>query len=173
MQPGIRNDLTALFQRAKELDLTTSLDTQWDPAEKWDLPLEELLKYVDVFLPNIQEFKFLTRSKTIEEGILKLQHFAHYIIIKNGSDGAMAWNGKDLIFQPAFMNNNVVDCIGAGDSFNAGFIKDFINKKPIKKCLETGALTGAINTTRAGGTDAFENPGKIKEIARKKFNYTF
>ena len=173
MQPGIRNDLTALFQRAKELDLTTSLDTQWDPAEKWDLPLEELLPYVDVFLPNIQEFKFLTRSKTIEEGIRKLQHFAHYIIIKNGSDGAMAWNGKDLIFQPAFMNNNVVDCIGAGDSFNAGFIKDFINKKPIKKCLETGALTGAINTTRAGGTDAFENPGKIKEIARKKFNYTF
>jgi len=173
MQPGIRNDLTALFQRAKELDLTTSLDTQWDPEEKWDLPLEELLPYVDVFLPNIQEFKFLTRSKTIEEGIRKLQHFAHYIIIKNGSDGAMAWNGKDLIFQPAFMNNNVVDCIGAGDSFNAGFIKDFINKKPIKKCLETGALTGAINTTRAGGTDAFENPGKIKEIARKKFNYTF
>jgi sugar/nucleoside kinase (ribokinase family) len=173
MQPGIRSDITILFQKAKELGLTTSLDTQWDPEEKWDLPLEKLLPHVDVFLPNMQEFKFLTRSKTIEEGIRKLQHFAHYIVIKNGSDGAMAWNGKDLIFQPAFKNNRVVDCIGAGDSFNAGFIKDFILKRPLKRCLETGALTGAINTTMAGGTSAFENREKISEIAREKFNYKF
>ena len=63
MQPGIRNDLTALFRQAKELGLTTSLDTQWDPEEKWDLPLEELLPYVDLFLPNMQEFKFLSGSR--------------------------------------------------------------------------------------------------------------
>jgi sugar/nucleoside kinase (ribokinase family) len=173
IQPGIRNDLTTLFRRAKELGLTTSLDTQWDPEEKWDLPLEKLLPYVDVFLPNKQEFKFLTQSNTIEEGIQKLQHFAHYIVIKNGSDGAIAWDGKDLIPQPAFKNDRVVDCIGAGDSFNAGFIKDFINKKPFKKCLETGALAGAINTTRAGGTDAFENQDTIRKIAWERFNYKF
>lgn len=173
IQPGIRNDLTTLFQRSKELGLTTSFDAQWDPEEKWDLPLEKLLPFVDVFLPNIQEFKFLTRSKTIEEGIRKIQHFAHYIVIKNGSEGAMAWDGKDLIFQPAFKNDRVLDCIGAGDSFNAGFIKDFINKKPLKKCLETGALIGAINTTMAGGTGAFENPDTIREIARERFNYIF
>jgi sugar/nucleoside kinase (ribokinase family) len=173
LQPGIRNDLSTLFRRAKELGLTTSFDTQWDPEEKWDLPLEKLLPYVDVFLPNKQEFKFLTQSNTIEEGIQKLQHYAHYIVIKNGIDGAMAWDGKDLIPQPAFKNDRVVDCIGAGDSFNAGFIKDFINKKPLKKCLEAGALAGAINTTRAGGTDAFENQDTIREIARERFNYTF
>jgi sugar/nucleoside kinase (ribokinase family) len=172
IQPGIRNDLTTLFRQAKELGLTTSLDTQWDPEEKWDLPLEKLLPYVDVFLPNIQEFKFLTGSKTIEEGIRKLQHCAHFIVIKNGSDGAMAWNGKDLVSQAAFKNDYVVDCIGAGDSFNAGFIKDFINKKPLNKCLETGALIGAINTTSAGGTGAFENPDMIRKIARERFNYT-
>ena len=173
LQPGIRNDLTALFRGAKEIGLTTSFDAQWDPEEKWDLPLEQLLPYVDVFLPNIQEFKFLTRSNTIEEGIRKLRPYAHYIVIKNGSDGAWAWDGKRIISQPAFLNNRVVDCIGAGDSFNAGFIKDFINNIPIKKCLETGALTGAINTTRAGGTGAFENPDLIREIARERFNYAF
>jgi sugar/nucleoside kinase (ribokinase family) len=173
LQPGIRNDLTALFRGAKEIGLTTSFDAQWDPEEKWDLPLEQLLPYVDVFLPNIQEFKFLTRSKTVEEGIRKLRSYAHYLVIKSGSDGAMAWDGKSIIVQPAFLNNRVVDCIGAGDSFNAGFIKDFINKVPIKKCLETGALTGAINTTSAGGTGAFENPDLIREIARERFNYAF
>jgi sugar/nucleoside kinase (ribokinase family) len=173
MQPGIRNDLIPLFRQAKELGLTTSFDTQWDPEEKWDLPIEKLLPFVDVFLPNIKEFKFLTRSNTVEEGLRKLQNYAHYIVIKNGSDGAMAWDGKDLIFQPAFVNDHVVDCIGAGDSFNAGFVKDFIKKKPLKKCLETGALTGAVNTTRAGGTEAFENLDTIREIARKRFNFTF
>lgn len=172
IQPGIKNDLTALFRRAKESGLTTSLDTQWDPEEKWDLPLENLLPYVDVFLPNIQEFMFLTRSKTINEGIKKVQLFANYIVIKNGSDGALAWDGKDILYQPAFKNEKVVDCIGAGDSFNAGFIMDFINKKPLKKCLETGALTGAINTTRAGGTGAFENAATIRAIAMEKFDYT-
>jgi len=173
LQPGIRNDLVALFRRAKELGLTTSFDAQWDPEEKWDLPMEQLLPYVDVFLPNIQEFMFLTRRQSIEEGIQKLQSFAHYIVIKNGSDGALAWDGNRILVQPAFLNNRVVDCIGAGDSFNAGFIAEFIKKQPLVKCLEMGALAGAINTTRAGGTGAFENIDVIREIARERFNYTF
>jgi sugar/nucleoside kinase (ribokinase family) len=173
MQPGIRNDLTDLFRRAKELGLTTSLDTQWDPEEKWELPLKELLPYVDVFLPNMQEFKFLSGSNTIEEGINKLKHFAHYIIVKNGSEGALGWDGKDIIVQPAFKNERVIDCVGAGDSFDAGFIKDFIQNLPLKKCLETGALTGALNTTRAGGTGAFENLETASKIALEKFNYKF
>jgi sugar/nucleoside kinase (ribokinase family) len=173
MQPGIKNDLTALFRKAKELGLTTSLDTQWDPEEKWELPLEELLPYVDVFLPNMQEFKFLSGSNTVEEGINKLKHYAHYIIVKNGSEGALGWDGKTIIVQPAFKNEKVIDCVGAGDSFDAGFIKDFIQNFTMRKCLETGALTGAINTTRAGGTGAFENPETVREIALERFNYNW
>ena len=173
LQSGIRKDLITLFQRAKKLGLTTSFDPQWDPEEKWGLPLEKILRYVDVFLPNMQEFKFLTRSNTIEEGIRKLKYSENYIVIKNGSDGILSWDGKELIRQKAFRNDEVVDCIGAGDSCNAGFIKEFINKKPLKKCLEFGALIGAINTTRAGGTGAFENLNSIREIAWGKFNYKF
>lgn len=171
LQPGIRNDLVTLFRRAKEAGLTTSFDAQWDPEEKWDLSLGQLLPFVDVFLPNMQEFKSLTQTNTIEEGIQKLKHFAHIVVIKNGSYGAMAWDGSNLISRPAFRNDNVVDCIGAGDSFNAGFITEFIKKQPLEKCLEMGALIGAINTTRAGGTGAFENKESIRQIARKHFSY--
>lgn len=173
MQPGIRNDLPALFRRAKEMGLTTSFDPQWDPEEKWELPLEKLLPFVDIFLPNIGEFKFLSRCNTVEEGIEKLKDFAHYIVIKNGSEGALGWDGGNLVVQPAFINERVVDCVGAGDSFDAGFIKDFLKKYPLAKCLETGALTGAINTTRAGGTGAFENLHTVREIALERFNYQF
>ncbi|MBK7711880.1 MAG: carbohydrate kinase family protein [Bacteroidales bacterium] len=171
MQPGIRHDLIPLFRKAKELGLTTSLDTQWDPEEKWELPLEELLPYVDIFLPNMAEFKFLSGCSTIEAGISKLKKFARIIVIKNGSEGALMWDGNDLSEQPAFINDTVVDCVGAGDSFDAGFIKDFIQNLPLKSCLETGALTGAINTTRAGGTGAFENQETVRKIALERFNY--
>ncbi len=170
MQPGIRNDLTTLFMKAKELGLTTSLDTQWDPEEKWDLPLRDLLPYVDVFLPNMAEFRCLTGSDTVDEGIKKLNEFSNIIVIKNGSEGAMVWNGKDMTVRPAFRNDNVVDCVGAGDSFDAGFIRDFIRGLPLEQCLLTGTLAGAINTTRPGGTGAFENLEMARAIAWAKFN---
>jgi len=173
MQPGIRKDVTTLFRKARELGLTTSLDTQWDPDEKWDIPLRELLPFVTLFMPNSQELLHMTRAGSIGEGIRILQPFANHIIVKNGSNGAVAWDGQNLIEQPAFMNDNPVDTIGAGDSFNAGFIKGFINGEPVRKCLELGALTGAISTTKAGGTGAFESPETVSEIASEKFNYHF
>jgi sugar/nucleoside kinase (ribokinase family) len=171
MQPGIRKDLPRLFMKAKELGLTTSLDTQWDPEEKWDLPLPQLLPWVDIFLPNLAEFKCLTGCDSIDEGLKKIGHFSNLIVIKNGSEGAMAWNGSELINQSAFINDRVVDCVGAGDSFDAGFIMDFIQGMPLWKCLEKGALTGAINTTTAGGTGAFENREMISRIAFQRFNF--
>ena len=49
LQPGIREDLPTLFSRAKSLGLTTSLDPQWDPAEKWDINIKCLLSSLDIF----------------------------------------------------------------------------------------------------------------------------
>lgn len=169
MQPGIKADLPVLFRRAKESGLTTSLDAQWDPLEKWDLPLDSLLPYVDIFLPNMQEFKFLTRSNSLEEGIGKIGPYSHFVVVKNGSDGAYGWDGSRLFHQPAFVNSDVVDTVGAGDSFDAGFIRDFIRNKPFLSCLETGALAGAVNTTMAGGTGAFKDPETIKRLAIGRF----
>jgi sugar/nucleoside kinase (ribokinase family) len=95
------------------------------------------------------------------------------VVVKNGREGATLWDNKSCLHQPPFLNKEVVDSIGAGDSFDAGFIHKFIQQKPLKECLEFAALTGAVNTTRAGGTKAFENISTVKEIAQKSFNYTF
>lgn len=171
LQPGIKKDILILFKKAKDMGLTTSLDPQWDPNEKWELNIQDLLPYVDVFLPNIKELEYLTNTSSLHESIRKVRSFCRNIVVKHGNDGAYLWNGKEIIHQPAFLNKEVVDCIGAGDSFNAGFISKFINKVPLEECLEFGALTGAINTTKSGGTGAFENLEKIKEIAIKEFDY--
>jgi sugar/nucleoside kinase (ribokinase family) len=173
LQTGIIQDVVLLFKKAKEMDLTTSLDPQWDPAEKWDLDLNELLPYVDIFMPNLTELKSLTKSIDLKSGIDKLKEVANKIVVKNGSNGAYLWDNNELIQQPSFLNKEVVDSIGAGDSFDSGFVHQFLKGKSNKECLEFGALTGAINTTRSGGTHAFENLSLVKTIAKSSFNYTF
>jgi sugar/nucleoside kinase (ribokinase family) len=47
--------------------------------------------------------------------------------------------------------------VGAGDSFDAGFIHQYIRGAEIEECLRFGNITGALSVTRAGGTDAFRD----------------
>jgi sugar/nucleoside kinase (ribokinase family) len=171
LQKGLFKGISQLFKRAKDLGLTTSMDPQWDPEEKWSLDLQQLLPHVDVFMPNAEEFKYLTKSEDIYSGLTKVKSFSKNIIIKDGINGAHLWNGTKLLSGPAFLNRNTIDCIGAGDSFDAGFISEFLKGKDMEKCLEAGNLTGAINTTASGGTAAFENLVAIKEIAKNRFSY--
>lgn len=170
LQTGLLLDIVQLFKKAKDLGLTTSMDPQWDPSEEWALNLPELLPYIDVFMPNTEEFKNLTKSKSLQEGLDKVKSYAKNIIIKDGENGAHLWNGKELISKPALLNDNVVDCIGAGDSFDAGFISEYIKGTNLERCVEIGNLSGAINTTASGGTTAFENLSEIKKIAKEKFS---
>jgi sugar/nucleoside kinase (ribokinase family) len=171
LQPGLIGALTTLFSKAKSFGLTTSIDPQWDPAEAWDIDLQKLLPHVDVFMPNVKELFALTRTKDLDDGLKKIRSFANVVVIKNGSEGAYLWDGKTLQHQPPFLNREVVDSIGAGDSFDSGFIHKYLAGKPLKECLEFAALTGAINTTRPGGTNAFESLNLVKTIAQSSFNY--
>ncbi|MGK7390091.1 MAG: carbohydrate kinase family protein [Candidatus Cyclobacteriaceae bacterium M2_1C_046] len=172
LQKGLTNQLVDLFRKAKELGLTTSIDPQWDPAEQWDIDLPKLLPFVDVFMPNSNELMLLTGTKNVQDGKSKLAPFANTLVVKDGSSGVYAWADNELIYQPAFLNENVVDSIGAGDSFDAGFISKYIKGNSLRECLKYGALTGAINTTRSGGTTAFEDMDLVKSIAKSSFNYT-
>ena len=175
LQPGIKSSLPQIFQKAKTLGLTTSLDPQWDPSEKWDVNLDELLPMLDLFMPNMAEFMFITRANSFEKGIELIEKIAPQItlIIKDGTNGVYCWKSGKIIHQPAFLNSKVVDCIGAGDSFNAGLIHAFKQGQSLEKCLEAGALTGAVSTTKPGGTGAFINLNNVKQIALEHFNKTF
>jgi sugar/nucleoside kinase (ribokinase family) len=169
LQSGLMPDLLRLFKKAKEFGLTTSLDPQWDPAGKWDIDLAGLSQYVDIFLPNLVEINAITKTTDLDGAIDSIKQYDANIIIKNGKFGASLWDGKELAYQRAFLNSDVVDSIGAGDSFDAGFICKFLRHRPLQECLEFGALMGAVNTTRNGGTDAFSSIELVKDIARNVF----
>ena len=126
---------------------------------------------VSVFLPNEKELMLLTSSETIDEAVGKIKPYVNTAIIKMGSKGSLlVRRGEEPAFLPSFLNTEVVDAIGAGDSFNAGCISRFVKGETLEDCQRFGNLTGAINTTAAGGTGAFADKKTIEEIARNRFN---
>ncbi len=172
MQSGVKHDLMQILQLAKENGVTTSLDTQWDPVEQWDLNYKEVLPLLTVFMPNETELKFLTHSDTLEEAIEKIRPYANAAVIKCGSRGSLLLQkGQPDRRQAALLNKNVVDCIGAGDSFNSGFINRLAAGDPLEKCQQYGNMTGAVNTTAAGGTTAFTCKEDVERIGRERFGW--
>ncbi len=169
MQPGFQGDLGKLFRRCKELGLTTSFDMQWDPHEKWDLNIKDVLPYVDVFFPNEQELLLLTAKNNIPEAIDSIKKHVKILAVKRGNQGSVVFYDGNLKNMPSFLNKKVIDTTGAGDSFNAGFILKYINGNSIPECQEFGNLMGAVSTTAAGGVKAFTNFENVKNIAKNKF----
>jgi len=106
------------------MGLTTSLDPQWDPAEKWQLDLKTLLPQVDIFMPNIKELMFLAHSESLNSSIEKLQSFSHNLVVKKRKRRSLFMGRRIAYASTCILNAEVVDCIGAGDSFNAGFIRN-------------------------------------------------
>ena len=173
LQPGMWNDLGNLFRMARKLGLTTSFDMQWDPQETWKLDVADVLPHVNVFLPNEKELMFLTGKNTLNEAIESAKKYTDILVIKRGNKGSMVVSGERVSDLPPFLNKNVVDAIGAGDSFNAGFIYKYIQGKDIAECQRFGNLTGAVSTTAAGGTAAFRDMEAFRRTAREKFGVEF
>ena len=171
LQPGFKNDLDNLFRLAKESGLTTSLDVQWDPAEQWDFDFKKILPYVDIFLPNESELLNLTGKDLIDTALKAIEGYGKFILIKKGKQGSLLSYNNKIVSGKSFLNDKVVDAIGAGDSFNAGFIFKFIQGFPPEDCQTFGNLIGAISTTKSGGTTAFTDYNETMKIAKEKFGY--
>ncbi|MBP5290315.1 MAG: carbohydrate kinase family protein [Paludibacteraceae bacterium] len=172
MQSGVKRDLMKILRLCKENGVTTSLDTQWDPVEKWDLDYERVLPMLTVFMPNETELKYLTHTDTLDAAVEKIRPFVNAAVIKCGSRGSLLMRkGQPDRMQAALLNKHVVDCIGAGDSFNSGFITRLAAGDPLDKCQQYGNMTGAVNTTAAGGTTAFTSREDVEKIGREKFGW--
>ncbi|HEX6981505.1 MAG TPA: carbohydrate kinase family protein [Balneolaceae bacterium] len=174
LQPGIKKDLFQIIEKAKSQGLTVSIDPQWDPDEKWDLDIKRLISNIDFFLPNEAEFLNFIPASTVEKGLseFKADIGNCTIVVKRGTEGATFLNKSQMKTIPAFINKEVSDAVGAGDSFNAGFIYRFLKGCPIEKCITFANITGAVSTTKAGGTSAISSLGEVLNIAKDKLSIT-
>jgi len=151
LQTKLQPNLPALFKRAQSLGLTTSLDTNYDPSEKW-VGFDELLAVTNVFLPNEAEAKSLTGAESADEAATRLMSKVEALAIKLGKDGALGISKSQKI-QVNSIPVKVVDTVGAGDSFDAGFIYGFLNDWSLEKSLRLACVCGALSTQQAGGTN--------------------
>lgn len=154
LQKGIRPHLIDVFRKAKEFGLTTSLDTNDDPEGRWSSDIQLLLRYVDVFLPNERELCKLAQTGDVEKAAETFSTKVRVLVVKRGSQGALARVGKE-VFAAVPPMVDVVDPVGAGDTFDAGFIHQFIRGARVEECLKFANIVGALSVTRAGGTEAF------------------
>lgn len=172
LQPGIQPNIVELFKKSKEAGLTTSLDLQVDPEDSWNFDYKKCLPYVDVFLPNENELLKLSGKLDIQDAIEYILDYCNVLALKLGDKGARVITKSENITKAPYINKSYRDAIGAGDSFNAGFIKKYLEGASLEECLDYASLTGSLSTTASGGTGAFGDPEdiekKIQEIRNNK-----
>ena len=151
LQTNLQHDVPDLFRRARALGLSTSLDTNWDPAETW-AGVHDLLPLVDVFLPNENEARALIRTDSEEEAARGLANRSKVVAVKLGARGGLAIRG-DAIVRASAIPVAVVDTVGAGDTFDAGFVYGFLQGWPLEKSLQMGICCGSLSTQKFGGLE--------------------
>lgn len=161
LQKGLRPRVQELFQRLKSKGLTISLDTNDDPDDRWEGDLHDLLQHVDVFLPNEREACKAAGTEDLDQAINRLSKLVPLLVVKLGRNGALAQRGSQR-FTAASKELTPVDTVGAGDSFDAGFLHEYVRGSDLETCLARGNQAGALSTTRAGGTEAFRDAGHRK-----------
>ena len=109
------------------------------------------IKQVDIFLPNAQEALRLTGELNLELAIRRLGDYCPFVVIKDGSNGSLAYFNHEITRVPG-ITVNPVDTTGAGDNFNAGFLHAWLEHQSVETCLKWGNITGALSTTQLGGT---------------------
>ena len=152
---ALRPRLAELFRLMKQRGLSTSLDTNDDPEDKWD-GLFEVLKFVDVFLPNEREARKIARAENLDAAIAILKQHVPVLAVKLGPEGALACGPQGSV-RCAAPGVAAIDPVGAGDSFDAGFIHAYVRGAGLAECLAQGNAAGAFSTTRPGGTEAFRD----------------
>ena len=163
LQAALKDDVPRLFALLKEAGLTISMDTNDDPYERWEPSIVEALQYVDVLLPNERELCKLAHTADAEDAIAWVMQYVPMVVVKRGARGAIACTRKQQYAAPA-IKMQTVDAVGAGDSFNAGFLHGYLRGWPVEPCLQYGNLSGAYSTTATGGVAAFQNRDAMQQF---------
>ena len=100
--------------------------------------LELVKNKLDITFANEQEITSLIEAKNFDEVINFSKKLNKLVIVTRGEKGAVAIKGEEIIESQIQKNLKIVDLTGAGDLFAAGFLHGYVNKLPIKDCLEKG-----------------------------------
>lgn len=160
---GLLKDIPSLFRMMKQRGLSTSLDTNDDPENRWGGALDEVLASVDVLFCTERELLAMTGLSDLAEATQKMAARLPLLVVKRGALGAWAYTEGHTLEAQA-LRVTVADTVGAGDTFDAGFLHKWVRGSAVETCLAYGNLAAGFSVTRSGGTEAFHDT-----VARERF----
>ena len=95
---------------------------------------------LNILIGNENEINELTNKKNLLDSINQLKEFNKLVIITRSDKGSLAIENNEVINCDSIKVNKISDLTGAGDLFAAGFLKEYLDKSEIKKCLTTGSM---------------------------------
>ena len=166
LQTGLRSVLADLFTMARSLGLSTSLDTGWDPDERWlSNDLRAVLSQTSCVFPNELEFEKLTGTKDPAAGSATLLALGvETVVLKRSARGAVAINAEGMTEHSGY-TVRPLDPTGAGDAFNAGYLAAMLGDESIAERLAFGNACGALTVSAIGGTGGVEGRGQVRAFA--------
>ncbi len=131
-----------------------------EKASPLDPGVRRALAAVDVYFPNLREARHLTGRADPGAALSALAALCRLPVLKAGADGSYAMANGTIVHAPA-IPVTPVDTTGAGDCFNAGFIKAWLEGQPIEACLRWGNAVGGLSTTAPGGASRIITPSDV------------
>jgi sugar/nucleoside kinase (ribokinase family) len=158
--------LATLLDVARATGASTSLDTNWDPAQRWADPrLTEALGHTSLLLPNEAEALCLAGAPDLERAVPALTAAGPALAVKLGERGALCTDGtRRYLAEPPPVK--VTDTTGAGDCFNAGVIAGILYGLDLPAAVALGCAVGAASTRAPGGTAGSPDLATARALAR-------
>ncbi|MFA1820808.1 sugar kinase [Virgibacillus oceani] len=140
----------------------------WEEDKARDILLQ-IAAQSDLFLPGLKEGEFLTGY---EEPKRICEYFTNLgistVVVKAGKDGAYLMSDENFMHIEGYKVESVIDPVGAGDGFAAGFLSGLIDKLSTEKAVKRGNLIGAFVITQHGDVEGLPDKQEIHEFLSDK-----
>jgi sugar/nucleoside kinase (ribokinase family) len=135
-----------------------------------DKGIANSLKLVDIFMPNACEARRLTGCQNIEDCLTQLGKLTQLVVIKDGCNGSYAIQNGRIHHVTGIKIKKCIDTTGAGDCYDAGFLKAYLDKLELDECLKWGNVVGGLSTLGFGGSGNPVFPNDVKKALKKYYN---
>jgi 2-dehydro-3-deoxygluconokinase len=159
LSASARETVFAAAELARQSGVSVVLDPNyrsklWD-AETFRQVVCDLASRCDILLPGREEAELLTGSSDPHRAARELRGLGpSTVVVKLGADGAMALTDDGLTHAPGQTVERVIDPVGAGDAFAAGFLAGLLRRFPLQDALALGNRCGALAMTAHGDMES-------------------
>ena len=164
--------IVSLFSKARVRGLITSMDTQFPLhalKPPWMQVILDVLRFMDIVFCDEHEAHGLTGIEAASGAArILLDAGARTVVIKQGTQGSEVFQKGWHHYEPAVRVSEVVDSIGAGDAYDAGFLAGMLEKRPLPECARMGSICASRTVTAAGGCTGMPDRKQVEALLAKQ-----